>query len=221
LFALNFKNLSSGPFIMTAKTPRKKRSALPDAKVEKIGHAAARLHKLLKELGHTRNLEKSASTMPDARDRLSFIDKSMHDASEKTISAVEASMPLIKNNRTACGDLSVRLSDASFNEHGKLVAEAISKLGEIAAAEEAIHHNLMQIMEAQEFRDVAGQMVNKIVVAAVEVESILLDLLMEYAPDAKDSLISTKGLTAGPGLQTGDNVHGQDEVDDLLASMGF
>lgn len=210
---------------MTLKPSRKKRAAPPsesDAKVQKIGHAAASLHRLLKELGHTRNLEKSAATMPDARDRLSFIDKAMHEASEKTISAVEASMPLIKHNRASCSSLSVRLSDAGSSEHGKLVADTISKLGEIAAAEEIVHHNLMQIMEAQEFRDVAGQMVNKIVLAAVEVEAILLDLLKEYAPDANDSLISTKGLTAGPGLNKGeDNVNGQDEVDDLLASLGF
>ena len=206
---------------MTAKLPRKKRAALPDAKVEKIGQAAVRLHRLLKELGHTRNLEKSAATMPDARDRLSFIDKSMHEASEKTISAVEASMPLIKDNRAACGDLSIRLSDADFGKHSKLVEDTISMLGEIAAAEEVVHHNLIRIMEAQEFRDVAGQMVKKIVDAAVEVESILLELLKEYAPDTKDSLISTHGLTAGPGLKTEDNVNGQDEVDDLLASMGF
>lgn len=210
---------------MTVKPPRKKRAAPTsesDAKVQKIGHAAASLHRLLKELGHTRNLEKSAATMPDARDRLSFIDKSMHEASEKTISAVEASMPLLKHNRASCGSLSARLSDASFSEHGKLVADTISKLGEIAAAEETVHHNLMQIMEAQEFRDVAGQMVNKIVLAAVEVESILLELLKEYAPDVSDSLISTKGLTAGPGLKKAeDNVNGQDEVDDLLASLGF
>jgi len=206
---------------MTAKTPRKTSAVLPDAKIEKIGHAAARLHRLLKELGHTRNLEKSAATMPDARDRLSFIDKSMHEASEKTISAVEASMPLTKHNRATCSDLSVRLSDADFGKHGELIEETISKLGEIASAEERVHHNLMQIMEAQEFRDVAGQMVNKIVAAAVEVETILLDLLKEYAPDSKDSLISTKGLTAGPGLKADDNVNGQDEVDDLLASLGL
>jgi chemotaxis protein CheZ len=99
--------------------------------------------------------------------------------------------------------------------------ETISKLGEIATAEESVHHNLMQIMEAQEFRDVAGQMVNKIVNAAVEIESILLDILKEYAPDAKDSLISKEGLTAGPGTQTKDSVNGQDEVDDLLASLGL
>ncbi len=206
---------------MTAKTPRKKSASLPDVKVEKIGHAAARLHRLLKELGHTRNLEKSAATMPDARDRLSFIDKSMHDASERTISAVEVSIPLIKDNRAACGDLTIRLSEANFGKHGKLVEETISRLGEIAAAEEIVHHNLMQIMEAQEFRDVAGQMVNKIVLAAVEVESILLDLLKEYAPDAKDSLISSQGLTSGPSVKADDNVHGQDEVDDLLSSLGF
>jgi chemotaxis protein CheZ len=79
----------------------------------------------------------------------------------------------------------------------------------------------MQIMEAQEFRDVAGQMVNKIVDAAVEVESILLDILKEYAPNPDDSLISTAGLTAGPGAITQDSVNGQDEVDDLLASLGL
>jgi chemotaxis protein CheZ len=206
---------------MVAKSSRKKRIELPDARAERIGQAAARLHRLLKELGHTRNLEKSAATMPDARDRLSFIDRSMHEASEKTISAVEASVPLTKRNRSTCGELSVRLSDAHFSEHGSLVEEAISALGEIAAAEEIVHHNLMQIMEAQEFRDVAGQMVNKVVTAAVEVEGILLDLLKEYVPNAEDSLIDTKGLTAGPGLKTPDNVNGQDEVDDLLSAFGL
>jgi len=204
-----------------APTSRKKHTATADARVEKIGKATASLHRLLKELGHTRSLEKSASTMPDARDRLSFIDKSMHEASEKAISAVEASMPLTNSTRAACSEMSMRLSDANFGEHNKLVSETISMLGEIAAAEEQIHHNLMQIMEAQEFRDVAGQMVNRIVNAAVEIESILLDILKEYAPDSKDSLISTEGLTAGPGLHALNNVNGQDEVDDLLSSLGF
>jgi len=158
--------------------------------------------------------------MPDARDRLSFIDKSMHDASEKTISAVEASLPLTSANRAICSDLSNRLAGAVFEENSALIEEAISKLGEIAAADEAIHRCLLHIMEAQEFRDVAGQMVNKIVGAAVEVESILLDILKEYAPDSKDSLIRTEGLTVGPAHKSDASVTGQDEVDDLLASLG-
>lgn len=202
-------------------SPRKKRRSTIDARVEKIGLATSRLHRILKELGHTRHLEKTASTMPDARERLSFIDKSMHDASERTISAVETSLPLTSQNRATCSELSMRLADANFGENQPLVMEAISKLGEIAMAEETVRHNLMQIMEAQEFRDVAGQMVNKIVNAAVEIESILLDILKEYAPNAQDSLISTEGLTAGPGKQTEDSVTGQDEVDDLLSSLGF
>lgn len=206
---------------MTTSKLRKKRTSLSAAKVEKIGIATARLHRLLKELGHTRKLEKSAATMPDARDRLSFIDKSMHEASEKAINAVEACVPLTKHNRAACKDMASRLSDTAFIEHGELVAETITRLKEIGAAEKIVHQNLMLIMEAQEFRDVAGQMVNKIVDAAIEIESILLEILKEYAPDTKDSLISTEGLTAGPGLKTKDNVQGQDEVDDLLTSMGL
>ena len=99
---------------MNAPTPRKKRAAAPDDRIKKIGLATVRLHRVLNELGHTRHLEKSASTMPDARERLSFIDKSMHEASEKTISAVEASLPLTSRNRATCGDLSMRLADARF-----------------------------------------------------------------------------------------------------------
>jgi chemotaxis protein CheZ len=194
---------------------------LPKERVERIGQATARLHKLLKELGHTRKLEKTAATMPDARDRLSFIDKAMHEASERTISAVEASIPITHGNREACADLAGRLSDSAFVENTALITETISLLGEIARGEETVHHNLMQIMEAQEFRDVAGQMVNKIVEAAVEIESILVDILIEYAPDSRDSLISKAGLTAGPSTQAESSVNGQDEVDDLLASLGL
>lgn len=204
-----------------AGTSRKKLASSPDARVEKIGRAAARLHRLLKDLGYGRNLEKSAATMPDARERLSYIDRAMHEASEKTISAVEASSPITAQNRSVCANLAERLSDTAFSEHQALIQEVVSQLGEIAAGEEKVHHNLLQIMEAQEFRDVAGQMVNKIVDAAQEIESILLNILKEYVPDTRDSLISKEGLTTGPEFKPGNSVSGQDEVDDLLASLGL
>lgn len=56
-------------------TDRKSRPPLSQTKVDNIGHAAAKLHRLLKELGHARGLQQSAATMPDARNRLSFIDQ--------------------------------------------------------------------------------------------------------------------------------------------------
>jgi len=202
-----------------------KRSAsktLSPENVDDIGRAAARLHRLLKELGHVRGLEQSAATMPDARDRLSFIDQTMHEASEKTISAVEAALPLTVISRNHCADIVGQLSADTALSSNAQVLQAISRLGEMAAAQEALHHHLLLIMEAQEFRDVAGQMVNKILEAAVEIEKILLDILRVYAPDSKDSLIKQEGLTAGPAFRSGsDDVKGQDEVDDLLASMGF
>jgi chemotaxis protein CheZ len=203
-------------------TAKKSSHALSQAKVDSIGHAAARLHRLLKELGHAKGLQQSAATMPDARERLGFIDQTMHDASEKTISAVENSLPLTEGVRATCDNLVQGLSDAEDLAHHALVQETLSRLGEVAAAQETLHHNLLQIMEAQEFRDVAGQMVNKIVDAAVEIEKILLEILREYAPDSKDSLIRTEGLTAGPAHKTDKaGVSGQDEVDDLLSSLGF
>ena len=203
-------------------TLQQQKHELSTENVNTIGHAVAKLHRLLKELGHVRGLQQSAATMPDARDRLSFIDQIMHEASEKVISAVEASLPLTDKSRCTCTELSVQLSDAKDLAHHMLVQNTISRLGEIAASEEILHHNLLQIMEAQEFRDVAGQMVNKILDAAVEIENILLDILREYAPDQNDSLIKSEGLTAGPAVRPqADGVSSQDEVDDLLASLGF
>jgi len=201
---------------------RKKSTELSEKKVADIGRAAARLHRLLKELGHAKGLQQSASTMPDARARLNFIDQTMHEASEKTLSAVEGSLPITDATRKSCSRIAKQLSKAEDLAHHALVQKTISHLGEIAASEETIHHNLLLIMEAQEFRDVAGQMIHKILDAATEIEVILLDILREYAPDNKDSLISSKGLTSGPAINPQpDGLSGQDEVDDLLASMGF
>ncbi len=192
-----------------------------DPTVKRIGQATARLHELLKNLGHSRNLEKTAATMTDARDRLSFVDKAMHEASEKTIGSVEDSLPLINQNRAVIGDLSMRLAEASAKEYAALIAETVSVLGEVVSNEEKVRGSLMEIMEAQEYRDLAGQMVNKIVGAAVEIENILLDILKEYAPTSKDSLISKEGLTAGPNLGKEADITGQDDVDDILSSLGL
>lgn len=174
------------------------------------------------DLAQTRGLQQSAATMPDARARLNFIDTTMHEASEKTISAVESSLPLSSKISTACADISIRLSDSNIAQQ-PLIVEALSILGEIASAQETLHHNLLQIMEAQEFRDLAGQVVKKILDASQEIETILLGILPEHvSPTMEHSLIKSEGLTAGPAINgAGKNSNGQDDVDDLMASMGF
>jgi chemotaxis protein CheZ len=206
-----------------AKGSKNKGKAQPvvDPTVKRIGQATARLHELLKDLGHSRGLEQSAATMTDARDRLSFVDKAMHEASEKTISSVEDALPLINRNRAVIGDLSMRLKEASAKEYAALITESVKVFGEVASNDEKVYGSLMQIMETQEFRDLAGQMVNKIVGAAVEIENILLDILKEYAPSTKDSLISKEGLTAGPSMNKEADISGQDDVDDILSSLGL
>jgi chemotaxis protein CheZ len=206
---------------MARQNKMKAVAPIVDPTVKRIGEATARLHELLKNLGHSRNLEKTAATMTDARDRLSFVDKAMHEASEKTITSVEDSLPLINQNRIVLADLSMRLAEASAKEYAVLIAETVTMLGEVSSNEEKVRGSLMQIMEAQEYRDLAGQMVNKIVGAAVEIENILLDILKEYAPTSKDSLISKEGLTAGPNMGKEADISGQDDVDDILSSLGL
>lgn len=199
---------------------RKHPPQLSPARVSKIGHAVAKLHRLLNELGHAKGLKQSAATMPDARARLTFIDQTMHEASEKTINAVENSLQLTEGTRQARSRIVGELSRAEHLTGLPLIQDTLAHLDHVTATEDELRQHLLQIMEAQEFRDVAGQMVNKIVDAAVEIEKILLDLLREHAPEP--SLISSEGLTAGPAHQSDrDGVAGQSEVDDLLASLGL
>jgi chemotaxis protein CheZ len=201
---------------------RKHHSPLSPTRVNNIGHAVAKLHRLLNDLGHARGLKQSASTMPDARERLSFIDQTMHEASEKTLGAVEHSLQLTEHTRHARQQIVAQLTTADHLAHLPLVQQTLSHLHEVTATEETLRQHLLLIMETQEFRDVAGQMVNKIVDAAVEIEKILLDILREYAPDANDSLINSEGLTAGPNHQTtSPGLKDQDQVDDLLAALGL
>lgn len=167
-------------------------------------------------------LHRSVATMPDAREHLVFIDKAMHEASEKSISAVESSLPLVSKASTMCAELSMRMSDSDIAQH-PLLQDAISIMGELASTQEVLRENLMHIMEAQEFRDVAGQVVNKIVAATQEVETTLISQLPKnLAPQAAQSFIKSEGLTSGPAVQSSpDGVKGQDEVDDLMSSLGF
>ncbi len=191
-------------------------------KMQRIGHATARLHKLLKQQGHIDGLQQSASTMPDARERLSFIDDTMHDASEKSLQAVETAMPLATQTQHSCSALAEQLANTPELAQHALIGETIQQLQLLANNQQQIQQQLTAIMEAQAFRDIAGQMVDKLVDAAVEIESILLELLQEYAPDDQHSLIRKDGLTSGPAMKGDTNsVTNQDDVDDLLSSLGF
>jgi chemotaxis protein CheZ len=71
-------------------------------------------------------------------------------------------------------------------------------------------------MMAQDFQDLSGQVINKVIKIITRTEKQLLELLVSHTPQAK-----AETVTKLEGPQTPDKAMKQDDVDDLLASLGF
>jgi len=87
----------------------------------------------------------------------------------------------------------------------------------------ATKQQLLDIMMAQDFQDLTGQVIRKVTDLAHNLEQQLVQLLIDYAP-AEVKRDSGSGLLNGPQInpeRKSDVVSDQSQVDDLLDSLGF
>jgi chemotaxis protein CheZ len=111
----------------------------------------------------------------------------------------------------------------SVDEFKTLVDATRTYLDEVPKQTRLTNGHLLEIMMAQDFQDLTGQVIKKITELAQNMEQQLVHLLMDMAPADKRSQIDT-GLLNGPVINpatSGDVVTSQDQVDDLLGSLGF
>lgn len=202
--------------------------ACPQRVFAQLGQMTRNLHNLLRELGFDKALEQVASELPDNRDRLNYISAMTAKAAERTLNAAEAVQPIQERMGATARDLS-RNWDRLFNkqlgvqEFKDLVRDTRSYLNDVPQQTEAANAQMMEIIMAQDFQDLTGQVIKKILEAAQKLESQLLALLIEATPEAKRSVVDP-GLLNGPVVNTAgrnDVVTSQEQVDDLLESLGF
>jgi chemotaxis protein CheZ len=98
-------------------------------------------------------------------------------------------------------------------------------VGDVEASTARIDQHLTDIMMAQDFHDLTGQVVAKVVKLAGDLEDSLVKLLIQVAPpDQVQQHIADPQALNGPVVSPEgrtDVVSNQGEVDDLLASLGF
>ena len=104
----------------------------------------------------------------------------------------------------------------------ELVLDNRAYLAAVPQQVSATNAQLMEIMMAQDFQDLTGQVIKKMMHVIQDMDTQLLQLLMDNAPPEKRH-DAPHGLLNGPQTVAGmpDAVDGQDQVDDLLASLGF
>jgi chemotaxis protein CheZ len=194
--------------------------------INKIGHMTRSLHDSLRELGVDKNLQKAASAIPDARDRLNYIATMTQQAAERVLNATEAAQPIMDRVEGEAKYLSGEWQKL-FNQ--QLDAEQFKQLAtrthaylvEVPKNTKATNAYLTEIMMAQDFQDLTGQVIKKIIEVTQQMEQQMVMLLVENAPP---SVKIDAGLLNGPVINAqgrNDVVTSQAQVDDLLESMGF
>jgi len=193
-----------------------------------IGHLTRQLHNTLRELGYEKSLESAIGKMPDARDRLNYISTLTEQAATKTLNAVEETKPLQEKLEKNAAQLSGRwqqLIDNQLSVDGfkSLVHETRAYLQEVPLQTKATNAQLMNIVMAQDFQDLTGQVIKKLAEIVQQLENQLLTVLIESIPPEKrremdDSLLHGPVVNAEGRT---DIVSNQAQVDDLLESLGF
>jgi chemotaxis protein CheZ len=199
-----------------------------DEVLSRIGHMTRALHESLRGLGLDKLIEKAASDIPDARDRLDYVARLSEQAAKRVLDATDAASPLQDGIDASAAALSRSWQSLLDSGEGSaewraLAERTIASLGESRSAASATKGHLMDIMMAQDFQDLTGQVIKRITGIAQNLEKQLVQMLVDFAPaEIKREL--DNGLLNGPQINPeGDTevVADQGQVDDLLDSLGF
>jgi chemotaxis protein CheZ len=202
----------------------------------RVGNLTRVLHDALRELGYDRDLAAAREDLPDARDRLAYIARVTGEAAEKVLNAVDHARRVQDELAQRAADLRSRWQAVGVYTAGahagreratpagrKLVDETCDFFASLDAQADRTQAILTDIMMAQDFHDLTGQVIRKVVALAHNMEEQLVRLLIESTPPDQRKRVEHERL-AGPVVKPegrDDVVTDQAQVDDLLASLGF
>lgn len=188
---------------------------------QKLGEMTRNLHDTLASLGFMPRLGEIADSLPDARSRLTYIAEKTGTAAEKVLNLVDQAK--IEHDQIASETR--RIAQAIVADPVKAVASGgvMNFVEDVEAATIRIDRHLTEIMLAQDFHDLTGQVVARVVQLAADIEDQLVRLLLQTAPADQVHKVEQSFLN-GPVVNPegrADVVTDQEQVDDLLASLGF
>ncbi|MEW6164180.1 MAG: protein phosphatase CheZ [Pseudomonadota bacterium] len=199
-----------------------------EAVFNRIGHMARKLHDSMRELGYDKALEETARQIPDAQQRLQYIAQMTEQAASRVLNATDVAKPAqdeLEQRVKALGGRWDKMfaNQLSVDEFKALAADTRAFFAEAPAKIDITNAQLNEIMMAQDFQDLTGQVIKKVVEMVQGIETQLLQVLIEVMPDEKKAA-APEGLMNGPVISAvgrSDVVTSQAQVDDLLESLGF
>jgi len=188
---------------------------------QQLGSITRLLHDTMQQLGVMPKLQIATDGLPDARSRLSYIATKTAAAADKVLNSVDQA----KLEHAAISDATRAMAKAIVADPVKAVAtgQVLNFVQDVETRTAAIDGHLTDIMMAQDFHDLTGQVVAKVVTLANDLEDSLVKLLVQVVPPEQREKVDPNVLN-GPVVNPegrADVVSNQGEVDDLLASLGF
>ena len=168
--------------------------------------------------------------IPDAKERLNYIITKTDEAAHRTMTGTEAVMEVVEDLNERASDIGNRwsqfrsseLSKADFLSLGKDIDQFFTSMDQQS---QQVKGKLTDIMMAQDYQDLTGQMIRQVINMVQEVEERLVRLVAISGASLNDNNNMDEGNMAhGPQLPSANKKEvatNQDEVDDLLASLGF
>lgn len=188
---------------------------------QQLGSITRLLHDTLAQLGVMPKLQDAAEGLPDARSRLNYIAEKTAAAANKVLNSVDQAKAEQESIAAATRELAQKLTADPVRA---VASGAVMNFVQAVEGKTAvIDQHLTDIMMAQDFHDLTGQVVKKVVTLATDLEDSLVKLLVQVVPPEQREKVNTEvlhGPVVNPEGRT-DVVANQGEVDDLLASLGF
>lgn len=194
----------------------------------RVGILTRNLHDTLRQLGYDKDVEAAVGSLPDARARLDYIANLTGKAAERVLDAAERAKSVQNATRTEALMLEKQWAELL---NGSPDPSALWELGHATrlhcsrtqARLVEVDDELTEIMLAQDFHDLTGQVIQRITRLAQSLEEQLIKLLLDASPPEQRKEVLETAL-AGPvidGQGRSDVVTSQGQVDDLLESLGF
>lgn len=202
-------------------------STTPDVH-QKIGVLTRQLHDALSGLGLAEKLHGTAGELPDAKSRLSYIARLTGEAAEKVLNRVDQA----KSQHDHVAAQTKHMMALLVADPVAAVAKGhiMNFLADMDQSNQVIDQHLTEIMMAQDFHDLTGQVISRVVTLASTIEEQLVELLLQTAPPAAAARrsgfapLDGSPVLEGPVIDSSNNpdvVTSQSQVDELLASLGF
>ncbi|WP_368642041.1 protein phosphatase CheZ [Castellaniella ginsengisoli] len=195
--------------------------------IHRIAQLTRTLRASMRELGLDQAIKDAAHAIPDARDRLHYVAQMTEQAANRVLNAAEQIQPWQDSMQRDAKSLDARWQDwfdhpVELDQARALVDDTRAFLKDVPEKTQASQNNVMEIIMAQDFQDLTGQVIMKMLGVIGAIETELVQVLIDNVPQEKRE--ETKNLLNGPVVNAAgkaDVVTNQDQVDDLLASLGF